>query len=426
MPLKVACSCGRVLVVPDQRAGTVVRCPKCQEPVQIPGAAPVAKSRSLDGPTGSLRSVGPQASDAFFAAIDEVADAGGLTGLRTTPEHEAIPVAPPRVAAKLGVERGWPAPNQVAALPPVSTPASPILSDASPPLPTPAPAVRIVPDVPVVPAPQAPQFKHIPVPPPVQATRSEESIADESPPILVMAPVPAPAAPPPPAELLAASPPPPTLSKAVPEPPPVVVPAEPMVAPVQKMVPPPPTAAPVEARQPHETIALRHSPERATGKPDPTGTRFRSRPTGNSQRWAVWWLSGTLAMVALLGMVPGVLDVIDHFRSDTSPGIAPWAQVLCWLGAVQLVYCLYLVQLPDFSSVRVVAIVSVLIAAGYAMVLGLALLAKEQSQLLQSLQLTDQLRGGRATAWCFLMLCILSLWAYYAGRLGLQWRRAAA
>lgn len=137
-------------------------------------------------------------------------------------------------------------------------------------------------------------------------------------------------------------------------------------------------------------------------------------------------LTAAVAVVAILGMLPGLWDIVDHLRADSSPGIAPWAQVLCWVSCVQLVYCIYLVQLPDFSAVRVVAFVTLLIAAGYAMVLGLALLAKDQSQLVRALQLEDQLRGGRATAWCFLMLCILSLLAYVAGRVGLRWRRATS
>jgi len=55
MPLKVTCenpNCGAVFEVPDEEAGTVVACPKCGEPVEVPGGGETAEVQRSDGRKG--------------------------------------------------------------------------------------------------------------------------------------------------------------------------------------------------------------------------------------------------------------------------------------------------------------------------------------------------------------------------------------
>ncbi|MCA9163235.1 MAG: hypothetical protein KDA62_09655 [Planctomycetales bacterium] len=49
MPLKIACTCGRVLVVAENRAGTRVKCPKCGEKLIVPGL-PAASIEAITEP----------------------------------------------------------------------------------------------------------------------------------------------------------------------------------------------------------------------------------------------------------------------------------------------------------------------------------------------------------------------------------------
>ena len=55
MPIKLKCSCGQVLSVPENMAGKSGKCPKCQKPIQIPNLA--AKQ-----PSPQAAQVTPQAS----------------------------------------------------------------------------------------------------------------------------------------------------------------------------------------------------------------------------------------------------------------------------------------------------------------------------------------------------------------------------
>ena len=58
MPIKVQCACGAAFAAKDELAGRLVKCPKCQQPLQIPGGSPAAAAgaKSLAAP---LPSQGP-------------------------------------------------------------------------------------------------------------------------------------------------------------------------------------------------------------------------------------------------------------------------------------------------------------------------------------------------------------------------------
>jgi hypothetical protein len=140
---------------------------------------------------------------------------------------------------------------------------------------------------------------------------------------------------------------------------------------------------------------------------------------------ATCWLAVGLAAVALCGAAPAVLDILDHLRTEESPGVAVWAYLALWIAVVQISYAVYLAQLPDWSSVWVGTLVTLAIAILYAMLLGLTYLSRPDSWLVQTLDLTDQLAGGRAALWCLIMLCLTSLISYLGGRMSVRWYQMA-
>ncbi len=139
---------------------------------------------------------------------------------------------------------------------------------------------------------------------------------------------------------------------------------------------------------------------------------------------SVVYLAVAVGVVALLGMLPAALEIADHFRFiDDSPGIARWAWLLILLGTIQLAYAVYLVQLPDWSSVWVVALMWLVVATLYAMLLGIVLLSSADNGVLQWLDL-DQVTRAKSARWCFMMLSLNSLLTYMAGRTSVRWHRA--
>lgn len=81
MPIKVTCSCGQALNVPDNLAGKTGKCPKCQSALKIPAANPTPANK---GPAPSAKPAAPGAkpvatAPAAVAAQDSVFDEIGLT-----------------------------------------------------------------------------------------------------------------------------------------------------------------------------------------------------------------------------------------------------------------------------------------------------------------------------------------------------------
>jgi len=82
-----------------------------------------------------------------------------------------------------------------------------------------------------------------------------------------------------------------------------------------------------------------------------------------------------------------------------------------------------MIQLPDWSTVRVVSMVTLVLATVYAILLAVTTLATQDHQIIQFLELADKF-GKKATGWSVILLGISSLLAYLSGRISLRWRQA--
>jgi hypothetical protein len=141
---------------------------------------------------------------------------------------------------------------------------------------------------------------------------------------------------------------------------------------------------------------------------------------------ATKWLAWVLVAVAVCGATPAVLDIVSHLRTVGSPAVAVWAYLSLWIALIEISYAIYLVQLPDWSSVWVATLVTLAIAASYAMLLGLTYLSPVDGWLVRALDLSDHLAGGRAAGFCFIMVCLTSLVSYLSGRMSVRWYHAAS
>ncbi len=156
---------------------------------------------------------------------------------------------------------------------------------------------------------------------------------------------------------------------------------------------------------------------------DPTVGLQRGIEHGLATRRVVLYQGIGIALLAVIGVLPAIWEIGAHLLADQSPGLAPWAFVVLCLGLVQLGYALYLVQLPDWSSVWVTAHACLLTAAVYAVGFGTGLSAGGESSVIVSLGLADRHHTGQLTGWCLIMLSVLLLVAYLLGRYSLRWQR---
>lgn len=168
----------------------------------------------------------------------------------------------------------------------------------------------------------------------------------------------------------------------------------------------------------------RDAPSTLPESPTEEDNNVRGFEHDSRKRWMVYQFGVALILAALFGAVPAVMDIVDHFRTVDSSGVSRWAHVLLLVSGVQLAYAVYLMQLPDWSTVRVVSVLTLVLATVYAMLLGITILASEKSQIIQFLELGDKLYGNKAAGWCVILLGISILLAYFGGRISMRWRQA--
>jgi hypothetical protein len=403
MPQRIKCPTGHSLIVPDDRAGRSLRCPRCGESVLVPGEPVVAATLAAESPP-------PMAVDAALSQV--VAEPA-----------RSIAIAAPPKPSRPKPQKTIPSNSQPRPAPPVVKPKSCVLP--TPPINSPPEPVSVDPPKPIVLAqpevktslansPPQPAAAVIEVQQPVQ----EEAVANPR---------------------LGGSL---TLPEqvALPESPPVIsIAAE---GPPEPVVQPPPAAAlplpdPPTDEPAHESsgdiaafLSLQFSDQPVPAAPRRTNGTSAADPLDAdiSRTLGVYQLAAALVVAALFSVAPAVWDLIEYVRIDDldAPFVARWALVLFFVGIVQLAYAVYLFQLPDWATVWVVTIFQLLLAASYAAVLGMVLISDGDGLLVgqYGLQLADKLAGGKAALWCLCMVSVATILAFFAGRMSVRWRQA--
>lgn len=370
MPFKTKCPiCQNPLQVPSRKAGTKVNCPICGKAFQAPALdQPVAEKHS----TAVKPPRPPEAAPKKSTAIPFPPKKEPAAERAATPSQPASPQKPPPLPKKSSRPESRPSDHPPSAESPAAeTPSAETLSESQPP-----------------------------------------KVANEKP-----ASTTAPAKSPEPPEKLPAAREKPTARQEKP-------PAEKTPTTAARAA----SAGPVS---PPDRVDPPDRPSEPPSKPpEPTGGMPKpSQPTfgvehDRHRKATVYQFGLGLMAVAVFGILPAVFDIVDHFRSVQSAGISPWAFVLLLAGLLQAAYAVYVMQVPDWSTLWIASIFTLVLATAYAMFLAIALLASTDSQIIQFLGLTDKLHGNKATGWCFIMASLSSLICYLGGRVSVRWHQA--
>lgn len=125
---------------------------------------------------------------------------------------------------------------------------------------------------------------------------------------------------------------------------------------------------------------------------------------------AVW-----LGLAIGFSLVPAVLEVgVDL---ETAPG---WARAAVLLAAIQALFVVWMICLPDVATVWTVMLVFVAVSALYALATALMMAAPADRPL--PLALGDVRRT--AGTWCAAVLAVMALCTYLTGRLAAAWLQA--
>ena len=194
----------------------------------------------------------------------------------------------------------------------------------------------------------------------------------------------------------------------------------------------PPAPPPTMASSDTPNVVSVQAPPAQTDKSTPPGTpshelepeeKIRGIEHDPGKKWTVYQLGCCLAVLALIGMIPCILEVVRHVTDFDSRGVENWAYFVFLVSGIQLAYALYMVQLPDWSTARVVMVVSAILSVLYATSMGVALMAADDNAIIAALGLTAQHAAGYVSLWCCMMTLLMSLLTYFLVRTSMRWQR---
>jgi hypothetical protein len=135
---------------------------------------------------------------------------------------------------------------------------------------------------------------------------------------------------------------------------------------------------------------------------------------GGAQLQAVWRLAALLAALLVISLLPVAWH--RHLGLQASPG---WARSVLLVAGLQGLYLVWMLNAPDWATVRVVMFVFATVATGYAV----ATTAVMATSLDHPLPLGLGEVRPWAAAWCGGMVLAMGLGTFFSARLSTAWRR---
>jgi len=417
MSFKIRCECGRILVVPERREGTRVKCPDCGSKLVVQKEAEVHVTSRRQRVTQPKRPATPDAKRRRSETSDDTP---------TSPKSATSTPQPKRLRSKSRSNRTDDGTPQDATASRVAKPSRETTTDATPPStpkpkrnkptrekkarkrkssaartktttqqtdsPAPNPATDVPPEAPH----QAPAST--PPPPPTQQQPPPTEETELSP-----------------ARRQAQQTPPPLPKKHGRSSPPT---PDPAASPASS-----PTASPTPSANRASVASDSPTTAAAESSTDTPTRRLRGVEWDQARRSIAGYAGLGLAVIALTSLVPAGFDLAQHLQSVHSTGLSRWAVLLFCGAALQLAYAGYVLQLRDWGTVWVTSALSFCLATTYVAFFTLLWMSQQQSIVLDALDLGGHIDHRKATGWCFIMFCMTGMFCYLSARSGARWYR---
>lgn len=135
---------------------------------------------------------------------------------------------------------------------------------------------------------------------------------------------------------------------------------------------------------------------------------------------SVYRLGLTLSLITLLEILPALWHALHPSAPYiTLSGAPAWAQVVLMLCLLQMVYIVWMVSLPDWSTVWILMLIYGAVSAVYGFAFAVSLLTPRTQEMLLGLDIVR-----RPTPWwCAAMVLLTFLAAFLCGRTSSRWHR---
>jgi len=128
-------------------------------------------------------------------------------------------------------------------------------------------------------------------------------------------------------------------------------------------------------------------------------------------------------LFGVINMAPTFLFWNRWSEQILAPTLPQWVYWQVFIAALCLVYAVFLIQIADWSALKSVSIVMLVVAMGYGLVTASLVLGGAQSPAARWLSLDAQVLD-RGKTWCATMLCVATLISYFGGRESSKWKQA--
>ncbi len=161
-----------------------------------------------------------------------------------------------------------------------------------------------------------------------------------------------------------------------------------------------------------------------TKSSSPSATPQAKVAAANRDRVLLTRVFGMLiCLVGIVNMVPSYLFWNRWSQQIAAPPLPQWVYWQVFVAALCLVYAVFLCQIADWSALKSVSFMMLIMAMGYGLITASLALGGLQSPAARWLSLDGQTLD-RGKTWCATMLCVATLISYLGGRESSKWKRA--
>ena len=130
-----------------------------------------------------------------------------------------------------------------------------------------------------------------------------------------------------------------------------------------------------------------------------------------------------LCCVAFVNMVPALYHWYHWTQLTESMQLPRWIYIQVFVGAIHLVYAVFLFQINDWSAMRAVSVAMLAVAFVFGFISTGLLIGGGDGNLTGFLGIPYTL-NRQASIWCVAMLCLATLMSYWGGKESTNWQRA--
>ena len=124
-----------------------------------------------------------------------------------------------------------------------------------------------------------------------------------------------------------------------------------------------------------------------------------------------------------MNVIPAVLYWYRWSSLDQLTPLPRWVYLQIFAALMHVVYAVFLIQVPDWASLRAVSYAMLAIAMTFGL-LSVGLIVGEGSRFVPQFLGLEANLVQRAGLWCVAMLCVATLASYLGGRESARWQRA--